>query len=400
MAKLSTKRGPQSPSPDPVPGPIGYTEAERDLALDRDAEKLYQQQVTRETGGRNPDRISLLGNLLQLVLAYPPRDIRFTPEWAERFPVEDCSDLFMQDIAYGMELRVIRKDVTEGVLEVAAYLPTNLDEIDRYNTVVDEHNAQWQAKGSKKELFEPRHGSVARVRDQYVNPVVLNSTTRPWSPEYESGASDGPLAKARPAIARKIAVTVVYRITKSSQSTRLEYYAKDYRNKVLYYNDLKSKFLDRLVLQSVQELWGHPYINDGGGELLEGVALLIQGRKLKICEEDNSVPPLLQESGLPLKTLEAYNALTTFENFLSWVSGVMLYLLPIALGVYILVFTLQMVVAGFGHSVGTMGRGVVDMSVPFVVGICAIMSAIWLNMRLGRYLDFKRQCVGMVKKVA
>jgi hypothetical protein len=76
----------------------------------------------------------------------------------------------------------------------------------------------------------------------------------------------------------------------------LGYVAYDSANRVIYYNEVTHRDLAYLVRRSVQELWGNPLERGKRGAFLEGIPLLIQGRKLAICKKDNTKPSILDNS--------------------------------------------------------------------------------------------------------
>lgn len=261
--------------------------------------------------------------LEKLILMWPPHDIRF--DGYGTFEEE-----LMVDMIKGAEHRVIRKDIHQGILEVTVELVRNLDEIERYNAAAKKHNQEWIAMGSPSEIFDPVHGDSFAVKDQYIDPVMTKSKHYNLPDSAYSDISTGILAKKRPNIQRKSHIRVKYQMSISSDDQFiLGYAAYDYEDRIIYYNSVKHHDLAYLVRRSVQEIWGNPLLKNDRGPLLEGVRMLINGKKINICKKDNQFPEFLATEDTRIKSTEKIQKLEVAQERQIQVSNVASYYMPI-----------------------------------------------------------------------
>jgi hypothetical protein len=240
--------------------------------------------------GRRRQPLNVLQGLLKL---WPPHDLRYENE-----DMDDCystdSDL-MKDLVRGMEMKIVSKDLSTNTLEVTVELQNNLAEFERFNLVVEEHNEAWEREGRPEKIFDPVHGEEHRVKDQHVDEAVIQSSYYPQPKSVYSDAT-GPLSKARPDLKRVSYIRVQYHLTHTEDAWTLGYVTYDPKGRVIYYNEVSNRNLTYLVRRSVQEIWGNPKEKDKSGAFLEGIPMLIQGKKLDICNKDNSRPSILPET--------------------------------------------------------------------------------------------------------
>jgi hypothetical protein len=74
--------------------------------------------------------------------------------------------------------------------------------------------------------------------------------------------------------------------------------ARDANDRVIFYDTLKHEDIAYLSRRAIQELFGNPFVYGTSGALLDGIAYLIQGKKLPLCHKKNEIPdwPEMQEA--------------------------------------------------------------------------------------------------------
>ena len=262
----------------------------------RDLIDLEEEQTVSRKRRDKSCLVSSLGRqqplqvLESLISLWPLHDLRYGN--SDMPDYDSTDDELMVDLVKGMESRVLRRDFNTGTLEYSIEYQSNLSEYDRYNLVVEKHNEQWARQGCPPSIFDPIHGEVHAVKNQYVDPVVISSSNYP-QPKSVYSNSTGPLSRARPSMKRTGYLRVVYQLTVGKGTYKLGYVAYDSIDRVLYYNELTHRDLAYLVRRSIQELWGNPLERGKEGCYLEGIPLLIQGKKIKICKKDNTRPGIL-----------------------------------------------------------------------------------------------------------
>jgi len=270
---------------------------------------------------------------------WPPHDVRYDPLTMDLIEqrYQSTDERLMEDLAKGMNLKILRRDLTDGIVEAAIEIQTNLDEYERYNLTVQEHNRKWHEAGSPKEIMDPVHGDMIKVKDQYVETVVPDSN---YDPEPSSRyAATGPLAKMRPFIKRTAVFLVTYQVKVTGDMFTLGYVAYDPAGIVIYYNEVSNKNLTYLVRRATQEIWGNPNVVTKSGPFLDGISMLIHGEKLGICERDNKKPAILTGS-YNLKTHNAeLIAASTEQVSYTVLEKTLRFAVPIGLMVGMLCFT-------------------------------------------------------------
>ena len=232
---------------------------------------------------------NLLNTLATKITNYPAKDLRLERQYLDSHTVKSTDSEFMVDVAQGMAIKVASKDYQNNMLTINLDFHSNMGEFERYNLVVEQHNDKWIAAGRRKDTFDPIHGDITPVRETLVDQARVQNALD----KIPVSRKKGPLASAKPNTKRSTVVTVQYLIKHNLSEFTLGYVARDSNNKVLYYNTLRSPDLTYLVRRSVQELWGNPDVYGDTGPFLEGIAMLINGKKIGICKRDNQKPAFL-----------------------------------------------------------------------------------------------------------
>ena len=334
---------------------------------------------------------NLVNILSELVMLWPPRDLRLERDYKKTHDVIDWSDEHLKDMADAMQQHVIRRNYKDSELTVGVDFHSNLAEVERYNLSVQHHNQQWMEMGAPMDVFDPKHGNISKVHDAYVDPVLAQSDYQPIPDSIREDMSDGPLAKARPELERTVAVTVKYHIALNQGLFKLDYVAEDNKHRVVYYNSLIDCDLARMVRQSVQELWGNPEAYGNEAAFLEGIPMLIQGKKLDICKRENTRP------GMSLNQLKTVNPeLTVAEaSETGWkvIHVLTGYLVPFGLLGSIFWVLYKCMEIAFWES------GPQRSPVPeFLWGMGTIAALTWLTFKVAAYAHYKAHGTHMKKQ--
>jgi len=222
--------------------------------------------------------------LEQYISMWEPRDLRLDPIYQETHEVIVTDSEFMQDVSKGIELIIEQRIPTKNTIRVAVMFQHNMSEFERYNDFVDAHNSEWIERGCPEDVFDPTTGDVFEVKDKYINHAGDDSGN-PF------GVSTGALASARPKRKRRKLLTITYKLNllPESKMFQLNFVAEDYNGKVVYHNSLKHKNLAYLTRRATQELYGNPEEHGNEGPFLEGISMLITGKKIKRCAS-NEIP--------------------------------------------------------------------------------------------------------------
>ena len=233
-----------------------------------------------QVSSKNPTTI-----LEKYIMLWEPQDLRLDPEYRKTHEVKVTDDLFTQDLVKGMKLEIEERIPSKGMIKVAVLFQHNMSEFERYNDVVDSHNEKWVKQGCPEDVFNPETGDIFEVEDKYLNHAGDDR------PEL-FGKNTGKLSKARPSHKRVKLLTVTYRLEllRESRTFSLEFTAEDYRGKLVYFNKIKGKDLATLTRRSVQELYGNPEAHGNTGAFLEGISMLVTGKKLSRCMYKNTSP--------------------------------------------------------------------------------------------------------------
>lgn len=251
------------------------------------AQKCNTPYRVSDMNGTNP-----IHHLAELVCLWAPRDLRYN-----RYDNSDSA--LLNDIASGMETSLTQKDLINNMVEITVEFQENLSEYERYNIVAHDHNTKWIQSGAHTSTFNAVTGDITPVKDTFIDPVLPDSSHNPIVDEVYRNQSSGPLAKARPSMRRKGYIRVRYQlqVNQSSKLFTLSYVAYDKNNAVIYYNETVGIDLSKLIRRSVQEIWGNPTIQGyNKGPYLEGIPMLINGKKLPYCHAHNRRPVFMDQS--------------------------------------------------------------------------------------------------------
>jgi len=228
---------------------------------------------------------SAVSILEEYIMLWEPRDLRLDPEYRKSHSVETTDDLLMQDLASGMKLQVEERLPTKNAIKVAVLFQHNMSEFERYNDVVDAHNDKWVDEDCPEDVFDPKTGDIYEVEDRYLNHAGDDSPNL-------FGESTGSLASARPKAKRRKLLTVTYKldISPNNGMFSLEFSAEDYLGSTVYYNTLRGKNLAYLTRRATQELYGNPEVFGNTGPFLEGISMLVTGKKLGRVHAKNERP--------------------------------------------------------------------------------------------------------------
>lgn len=234
---------------------------------------------------KNIGRKSLVSVLEKYVKLWEPRDIRLSSEYQDTHRVESTDDVLIKDIAKGMKVSVEERIPSKNTLKVAVMFQHNLAEFERYDSTVDAHNEQWVNQGCPEDVMDPTTGDIFEVEDKYLN-HASDENPAPF------GESTGHLARSKPKARRKKLLTVTYKVKvlRESNMFQLDFSAVDNRGRTVYFNSLKNKNLAYLTRRATQELYGNPEAFGNKGPFLEGISMLVTGKKIGRCFSKNTAP--------------------------------------------------------------------------------------------------------------
>ncbi len=314
--------------------------------------------------------LNVLQNLIEM---WPCTDVRYDG------PSSD--DDLLIDMVESMQQRFTRKSIQDGILEYTVEMLRNLDEIERYNAAVQQHNQKWVAEGKPTEIFDAFSGDIRKNRDGYVDPVLMSSKHFPIPDSAYSNTARNNLSKARPEMRRKSHIRVKYqmRITTDNLFV-LGYAAYDHADRVIFFNENIHKDLAYLVRRSVQEIWGNPKASKVFDPLLVGIQMLINGDKLELCKKRCKFPEFMAHEQTTLKSTKEIRELENNEIRLIKKANFHGFYLPIF---YIICF----VILAFWSFMGMAGeRFGVNNIIP-VVGCIFLLVATTLSRAFAQALD-------------
>jgi hypothetical protein len=264
-------------------------------------------------------KMSPVSILEKYLLLWPPRDVRCEMSYLADHEFNFTDSQFMEDIVDGMILKVINRNPRDNAITLGLYLQSNLAEFERYNAVVDQHNDDWVKQGRPEDVFNPLTGDISEITEQIVSSA---DTENPYEKRPRMIQTKGPLTKARPNIKRNLYAQIEFRLKVSDDRFFLSFVAKDYNSQIIYYNVLCKNDIAYLTRRAIQELFGNPFVYGDIGALLDGIAFLIQGKKLQICVKENIKPAWMMGS---LKTsnpkLAVSQATSVWYKILGWIFG-------------------------------------------------------------------------------
>lgn len=323
---------------------------ERDMLAIMDEQEAIRQRRVQPVYVSCIAELQPLNVLENLILMWPTHDVRYEDGFG------GSEDAIMVDMMKSMEQRVIRKDIIKGIIDISVEFLKNLDEIERYNAAARNHNIEWRNYGSPKSVFDPVHGDEFKIADTLVDPVLPQSQHYRMPDSAYNGVSTGRLAQARPDMKKKSHVRIRYQmsITHTGMFV-LGYAAYDCNNKVIYYNEVSNKDLAYLVRRSVQEMWGnHTTAKQHPDNLLDGISMLINGKKIVICKKDNKLPEFIAHETTTIKSTAPIRKIEIKEEVLVKTSDAAAYVVPFLLIVGFIacfIWTLSIVVGDMTLSV-------------------------------------------------
>jgi hypothetical protein len=286
--------------------------------------------------------------LSQLVLAFPAVDQRLDPLYKKKhLSVYDTSDLWARNVSAGVKVRLENARPGTGRVTVALDFHSNTAEFERFNSVVRDHNENWEKDGCPEDTFDPWNGDVDKVRDGYVD-FATTDESQPMRGDVE-----GPLHNARPTARRSGLVSVEYRVTDDGFRWTLGFVASDLAGRLLCWNEIQGEDLSKLVRRSVQMLYGNPAVQGDYGPLSDGLTMLVQGRKVGLCRQSSKTPAWV--SGAPKDFNPELVAAKVEEVAFEAVHATSGYLLPICFLVGMVVwacFCLIQTWSGYPHRQG------------------------------------------------
>ena len=249
----------------------------------------YKNSVTRIKPVLHDDvkKMNPVSILEKYLLIWPPCDVRCEMSYLANHDFNFTDSAFMDDIADGMLLKVIDRNPKNNSITLGVYLQSNLAEFERYNLVVEQHNDDWVRQGCPDDVFNPLTGDISEITEQLVSYAEADS---PYVKRPKKIKSKGPLTKARPSIKRSLYAQIEFRLLYHKERFNLSFVAKDYNKQVIYYNSIWNKDIAYLTRRAIQELFGNPFVYGNSGALLDGIAFLIQGKKLPICAKESDKP--------------------------------------------------------------------------------------------------------------
>lgn len=224
-----------------------------------------------------------VNSLAKLVFSYEPRDLRLGYDYMASHTVLDTSSEWAKDVAEGARLREISRTPGEGRLLVAVDAHSNMAEFERYNSVVRDHNERWEAEGCPEDAFDPWNGDVLPV-EGYVDKAMADEDMP------RIGEGGGRLDRARPSTRRSHLLTVEYRVIARGGKWTLGFVAEDAKGREVCWGEFSGTDLSALVRRSSQMLFGNHEVRGNEGPLSEGLALLVQGRKVAVCRNISRHP--------------------------------------------------------------------------------------------------------------
>ena len=311
---------------------------------------------------RNP-----LNTLAKLVLMWPPKDLRLDEDYALGYDIKSYDDDIMIDLADGMHLEIKSKSIKNQTVTFNLMLPSNLDVFERFNLTVQHHNEKWREMGSPEKVFDPRHGTVSNIKDTNVDAAHISSRHNKIPDSINDDKSYGSLTKAKPDLKRVPILEIIYHLTILKNEYEIGYVVKNMKKEILYNNHHSHEDMAFIIRQSIQEIWGNPEIYGTSGSFLDGLSMLFQGKKTKICKEENDVPPHMKTTDV-IKNPNSIERITTeiSEKALRSSSTLMRYLTPLILGVLLLIHSGRCLMISFNPYGNKYDR---DTSLEFVSGL-------------------------------
>lgn len=244
--------------------------------------------------------------LQQHLNRWAPRDARLSEDYQETHHVLQFDNIAMVNLFEGMQLSVISKIPKENSLIIGVFLPTNSAEHERYYSVLDQRQAEWERHGSLEDILDPVSGDIHEIP-----PLAGSNPPRPKRALY-----------ARLRVSLEI----------QPESFVLSFAAWDHREQVLFYDVIEHANMDYLMRRMMHELFGNHQVKGNTGAFLEGISYLFQGNKLKLCQ-DHPKPSWLKDVNYKTSNPELvqYKAEAAFFSMMAFIFR---YIFPVTLFIY------------------------------------------------------------------
>ena len=352
--------------------------------LDHIVERECEQAQARLTPIQAKDikGKNILNVLTDLVKSWPLQDLRLNPD----INGTATDPTYIRDMARGLKLKVAHKELETNTVEFKVMTLTNLDEYERYNLAVETHNDQYEAAGEPSIAFDPIHGTTKRVIDKHMSRISVPN-------EHDQIPDDDlPTTHPKPQPRRATILTLKYHIVQMGTiKFKLGYAAEDRAGRTIYYNEIEGTDLAALVRQSIQELWGNPSVYGMHGNLLEGIPLLIQGKKLNLCQ-NNTKPLWVKGAHKTINTdLFIADIAQTGLGFIGIVTG---YIIPTLLALTMVLIALKGL-TGLDPVTEEWAEGT---GYTFLWGMGLILVGLWVTFKVTAYLNEKAATINMKKK--
>ncbi len=348
-------------------------------ALDQIVDQEIAAALQRLTPYRATDvkDYNLLNVLTNMILSWPLRDLRLNPDLRG----QSTDSKYMQDVARGLKLKVAKKSLEGNHVTFRALALSNMDEYERHNLATQAHNERYEAEGEPDVMFDPVTGAT-KAAAGYMAPAIIEN-------EHDRIPGTSPDApKAR----RATVITLKYQVYLKGTTFTLGYTAEDRRGKLVYYNFISGDDLAALVRRSVQGLWGNPEVFGLEGPFLEGIAMLIQGKKTALCTQNNT-KPLWALGQVKTANVDLLAAEAT-QHGLGFVGAMTGYVMPVVFAIWMLVVVYK-ALAGLDPVTEEWESGTQS---GFIWGMGIVLVAIWVSFKVTAKVNEKAATTNMRKK--
>lgn len=313
--------------------------------------------------------------LTDLVTSWAPRDIRLDSLYQQSHNVDATDDEHMTLMSESMEVRVHHKDLTDNILVCAVEIQSNKDMYDRYNEAVEAHNQKWMDAGCPTTVVNPATGEISEIEDTYVDPVLPSSKHNQVPESLYESASHGKLAKARPTMKRKVLVYLHYKlIIIEDEVYVVEYAVKTPQDKILLWGVERGLDLADIIRRTVQQIWGHTSLHGDRGPFLDGITMLMQGKKLALCK---GYRHLSWVHGTVAPQVDSERVGSAAEKHLAKVGHIVLgYLIPMGSFLGIIWLLLHCLLGAYGDEPR-------DMTVTFFGTLLGLVAVSYVSLKLG-----------------
>lgn len=239
----------------------------------------------------NKNLVNVLANIL---MSWPLRDVRLEPIYNQT----DTDSNEIKNIANTMKLSIQSKDLSNNTLVCIVSMLSNMAEIQYYQNKANIQQSQYEEMGQPTYIINPTTGDKVSV-----NHNTTNIPEKQYTPT----------------------VKITYQISLVEDIFTLAYAAKNLiDNQIIYYNIVQKDDLSYLIRRSIHELWGNPTIFSDKGPFLEGIPMLISGKKYPYYK--NNPQPTFLDNNVSLKKPQKFKVDDTIANLCG---NLLIYVLPI-----------------------------------------------------------------------